>query len=147
MILDAPWILELGVRLLEPLYRFQSIFSSTNESNNALWVVASRIINSLKEDIVQAVNDSAMFSGSPRDLVDRFKSDLLALASQFGSNLLPKLSKPFFNSRYVRAGLRKIGPSPGIVMNINNRIQPSVCDHVHNIRYTLQPYRIHGTVW
>ena len=91
------------------------------------------IVDSLEEDIVQPVNFSAMLSRGPRYLIDRLESNLFALASKLLANLLPQLSKPLFNGRDIRVRYCQIGPSPRIVVHVDNGVQSAVCDHVYDI--------------
>jgi len=95
--------------------------------------VTTSIIDSLEEDVVQSVDLSAMLSRSSWNFVDCLESNLLALASELFANLLPQLSKPLFHSCNIRVCYCQVGPSPRVVVDVDNGVQSAVCDHVYDV--------------
>lgn len=92
MVLDAPWVLELGVWLLEPLRSLDSILARPDQRNHSVCIVAARIIDCLEKDVIETVDDRSVFRRGAGNLVDGLKSNHFAFASQLGANLFPQLA-------------------------------------------------------
>ena len=150
MILDAPRIFELGIRLLKPLARLNSILARTHKRNNSLRIVTPGVINCLQKDIIQTIDFSTVLRCSAGDLVNRLKSHHLALARQLGANLEPQLAKSLLESSHIGAGRREVGPSlktsqhmfrnlgvlvtyPRIMVYIDNSVHATRGNHVNDI--------------
>lgn len=146
MILNAPWILKLRIWPLKPLRRLQPIFTYTNQRYNSLRVIAPSIINRLQENVVQAIHDLTMLRCRPWNLIDRLKRHLLPLTRKLHTDLVPQPAQTLLKSRDVRAGLSEIRPGPGIVVHINDGVEPAISDHVYDIGDALKPNRIDGPV-
>lgn len=147
VILDSPRILVLAlIRLLKPLDRLISILTRPDKRDNPLRVMPSSLINRLKKDIIQAIDNSTVFRRGARDLVNRFKRNHVALTGQLCANLLPQLTQPLFHKRYVGAGLREIGPRPRVVVHVYYRVHTACGHHVDDIGDALEPCGIHGPV-
>lgn len=147
MILDPPRILILAlVRLLKPLDCLIPIFARPNKRDNPLRIVSTRFINRLKKDIIQPIDNSTMFRRGARDLIDRFKSNHLALTGQLRANLFPQLTQPLFHERHIGAGLREIGPRPRVVVHVYYGVHAACGHHVDDIGDALKPCEIDSPV-
>lgn len=149
MILDPPRILKLGIRLLEPLTRLDSILARTHKRDNSLCIVTPCIVNRLQKDIIQAIDLSTMLSRSARNLVNRFKSHHLAFARQLGANLEPQLAEPLLERSHIGASRSKVGPGPAsmlttfctevgsvlprVMVHVDNGVHAARGDHVDNV--------------
>jgi hypothetical protein len=146
MILDTPWILELSIWTLEPLTRLGSVLASSNQSYDSQRVVASSIIDSLKENVVESVNNGAMFCCRSWNLVDRLHGEHTALASQLSANLIPKLVHLLFNQGHIGVGICKVCPVCAVVMHVDNGIEAPGKNHINNILNSLQPLCVDSPV-
>lgn len=74
MPLNTPRVLELRVGSLKPIDCLVTIFTCADKGNDSLSVEASSVVDGLKEDIIEPVDDLAVFGCSSRDFVNSFKS-------------------------------------------------------------------------
>ena len=115
------------------------------------------IIDCLQEDVVKLVKFCPVCGGVAGWFVERLKSDKLRLAGQLCANLIPKPIEFLFNLGEIRTGCSNVGPvyaiynfcfsfspsdrieSVNTMMHIHDGVQAPFCNHIHDIRHSLEP--------
>jgi hypothetical protein len=133
VILYTPRVLELGVGRLEPLARLCPILTRTDKCDDSLRVKASCVVYGLEEDVVQSIYDHTMLWSGGWDLVDRFESQLRALARKLGTNLIPQPIHLLFYHSHICRCLREVCPRRGVMMDVDYCVKSPRYGHVNHI--------------